>query len=227
MNDQKLLGYLIELTDFSFPDLPDDHANFRLQVDLRYRKEDDDFATHTVIMPGLASYWECSIRENKSAEENEQRKDQYTRLCVRAKENGAYVNRIAFDENSWDRSFRIRASDLYELRVTVFDVDRKDWFEKVADVLKGALGSLTAVPVIGSPLKPLIEGAATAVGSELVTSDDRILFVGFGERSNDCFSIGPDDNSPEGDSGQDGSSASRDFYRIKFSVTELNRDGNA
>ena len=188
MSEATTPGSFIELTHFAFPDLDDDHANFRLQVDLRYRKSNGDFATKSVIMPGLSSYWECSKEENnKRSDEDRKQKDKYKRLCVRKLNNDArqnlkneekYENQIDVDKlDIWDKSFRVNSTHLYELRVSVFDVDRDDWFDKIVDIFKGAIGALTTVPVLGEALEPLIEGAASSVGSELARSDDKVLFV--------------------------------------------------
>lgn len=204
MSKENKPASLIELTHFAFPDLEDDHANFRLQVDLRYRKNDGDFATRSVIMPGLSSYWECSKEENdnkkKRSDENRAQKDRYKRICVRKRarddgQNGIYENQIDTKEvDLWDRSFRVNSTTLYELRVSVFDVDRDDWFDGVVDVLKGAIGVLTAVPLLGGALEPLIEGAASSVGSELAKSDDKVLFVGSSRRnkSGSLYELGGD-----------------------------------
>ena len=181
-------GSFIELTHFAFPDLDDDHANFRFQVDLRYRKSNGDFTTKSVIMPGLSSYWECSKEENdKRSEKDRKQKDEYKRLCVRklkgdaqqnSKNGEKYDNQIDVEKlDFWDKSFRVNSTHLYELRVSVFDVDRDDWYDKLVDTFKGAMSILTSVPVLGGALEPFIEGAASSVGSELTRSDDKVLFV--------------------------------------------------
>ena len=219
-------GHQIELTHFSFPEhLDDGQANFRLQVDLRYRKSNGEFATKTVIMPGLHSYWECSKDENLkykpsgNGEEQpvKQQKDRYKRICVRKcgpprecdppkddKNKSGFCDEVDVGRiEKWDRSFRVHANNLYELRVAILDVDREDWFDKVVDTLKGAIGVFTAVPVVGSVLEPLIEGAASSVGNELVSSDDKVLFIKGAVKKDRQYEV-------EGDG-----------YKVKFLVTNV------
>ena len=60
-------AYSIEITKFRFPvDLGDAKANFRLQVDLRHRDDNGSFGIHTVVLPGLDLYWECSKDDNEA-----------------------------------------------------------------------------------------------------------------------------------------------------------------
>ena len=172
-----MAAYLFELVEFRFPKaLNDDHANFRLVVNVRYKTAKHQFETHTVVMPGTDSYWECSKEENQETAEkatkHKLRDDRYTRLCVRAlDDNDKYLNNVDMTlASSWDRSFRLSAERLYEVRVTVLDVDRKDWFEKIGDIVKGALNLL-----------PFTEGFASAVGSSLARESHGVLFVGVGQ----------------------------------------------
>ncbi len=51
----------LELTKFEFPqDLPNQKANFRFVVDLRFIDNEDRFSTEHAVMPGLDTFWECS-----------------------------------------------------------------------------------------------------------------------------------------------------------------------
>ena len=59
----------IRLEGFEFPRaLPNNRANFRFVVDVRYKTKGDRFATETVVMPGLDTFWECG--KNKKAKPN-------------------------------------------------------------------------------------------------------------------------------------------------------------
>lgn len=213
MDSNNTSGYLVRLAEFSFPKtLDDDQANFRLQVDLRYRASKGDFAMKTVLMPGLHSYWECSIEENRKqypelgGDRNglapKAQKDKFKRIRVRTphpNHDGTRDDRRFLSEvnvgkiGDWDKSFRVNARTLYELRVSVLDVDRADWFDKFVETIKGTIGVLTAVPVVGSALEPLIEGIASSLGSELVNNDDKVLFIGEAELKNNKYEIRGDD----------------------------------
>ena len=189
MSNELQAAYAIEVEQFSFPEwLDDDNANFRLQVDLRYRKTNGDFATKTAIMPGVDSYWECSEAENKKQakrDQDQQKKQNYKRICVRKRDkNGmSYMHEVEMNKIApWGKVFRVNTQHLYELRVIVFDVDRADWFEKLAGVLSSFV---SAVPVMGDVLEPLAEG----LGSKLAGGDDKKLFVGFGVFSDPACEI--------------------------------------
>ena len=172
-----MAAYLFKLEMLSFPHtLNNDNANFRLRIDVRYKATGDEFKTETVVMPGVDSYWECSATENQdAAKSGDKRKDRYVRLCVRTRRklrNGrtAYEPSVDMDlAGDWDTSFRLNAEHLYQIRVTLLDVDRKDWFEKIGDVFKGALNLYPPTGIL-----------ASTIGASLARTDHGILFVGVG-----------------------------------------------
>ena len=159
--------YHIELEEFGFPDsLGDSKANFRLQVDLRYEDAAGKFAVETAVLPGLHVYWECSKKENK-----ENKNEEGPGLLVRKNDQPSVDLEKA---GPWGKRLRLSAVELYELRVTVFDVDREDWYEKLGNFIKGGLGVLG---VTSKPLEPLMDGIATGIGKLLVRGDGKVLIV--------------------------------------------------
>lgn len=107
-------GHEIRLTRFSFPgDLDEDKQDFRLQVDLRYREGSaGNFSMMTVILPGLGLYWECSERQRDALRKKPRPDRVYAR---KDSADGVAVDKVG----AWDTVFRLKASDLYEMRVTV------------------------------------------------------------------------------------------------------------
>ena len=160
----------IELTHFSFPPrLDKDKSNFRLQVNLRYSTQEGNLEVDTAILPGLDVYWECA-------------KDRNTKQ-VTAEGPGALVRAHQGSEldvkkaGVWGRRFRVDADDLYELRVSVFDVNREDWLEKVAGAVKAVISTVAGLAgsLTGGLLKSLGEEAATGIGKRMSSGDDKLL----------------------------------------------------
>ena len=75
----------------------------------------------------------------------------------------------------WGTRFRLSADNLYELRVTVFDVNREDWVDKMGDFVKGVFGVIGGA--VSKVLKPLVDETATGVGKRMVKGDDKVLVV--------------------------------------------------
>ena len=51
------------LAEFTFPaKLPNDKANFRFVVDLRFIDDKGRFTTEHAVMPSLDTFWECDTR---------------------------------------------------------------------------------------------------------------------------------------------------------------------
>ena len=172
-------GYSVELTKFGFPEqLDDKKANFRIQVDLRYQKLDGGFALKTVLMPGLELYWECSKKDNQNK--------RYKPGCylVRKKDNnGNWSSEVDLRAvGPWGKRFRLQAKSLYELRATVFDVDRKDWWDRFSGAIQSVVGKvLSYVRFAGGVVTPVVEDAASSIGRKLAGGGDKILFVGSAE----------------------------------------------
>ena len=168
-------AYSVEITRFRFPDdLDDDKANFRLQVALRYRDHNGEYGIHTVVLPGFNLYWECSEEKNI---ENEVKPDFH--LVRKEIEQGVYVPEVDFEKaGAWGKLFRLKAEELYELRVTVFDVDRQGWLDKLGDVFSDVLNNVVkTVPTMSGILKPIVDETAATIGQKISNDDDRILVV--------------------------------------------------
>lgn len=166
--------FTIEITKFEFPeDLDDDKANFRLQVDLRHRTPDGDLRLKTVILPGLELYWECDKGKN---EENVL--DPAYMLARRKGKNGwepaVHLARLG----PWGRRFRVDATELFELRVTVFDVARLGWLGKLGEAIGGALKAVVAGPLaIAGLMESLVDEASAAAGRKMAGGDDKVLMT--------------------------------------------------
>ncbi len=165
------IAYEIEIAKFQFPqDLDGDKANFRLQVDLRYQTAGGTFDLHTVIMPGLDLFWECDEAKNQKGEHTP---DGH---LVRLVKDGKWQPEVDLRKaGPWARRFRLHANELYELRVTVFDVNRKDWFEGFGKAIGKMMSMATGgIPGIGGLLKPLADDAASSIGRRITGDDDRV-----------------------------------------------------
>jgi len=176
--------YTITLADFSFPpELPNGKSNFRFVVDLRHKNAKGAFATETAVLPGLDTFWECD--KSKSGKPN----------YVRDAEDSSFdMGKI----DAWDRLvLRLRAQELYQLQVKVFDVDRPDFWDKLSGALSGIIGTVLektkekadGLPIVGSALGSLSEDLNSTV-SKLLAGGDKVLFKGSGVPAEGRFQIG-------------------------------------
>lgn len=171
--------YTILLSHFAFPKkLPNDKANFRFVATVRYVGRLDKLLSVPVVMPGLDSYWECDARKRNDP---------------------GYVRRPGAAEfdigaiDTWDRMvLHMKAEAVHSIQFRVFDVDRKDAWDRIESVLAdfatrvvGAAPKL--VPAI--PLAAASDTAGSAVGAladdlevwlvqKLAAQKDRLLFRG-------------------------------------------------
>ena len=131
-----LHDYEITLDEFRFPArLPGRQANFRLIVELRYQNKRGDFDTETAVLPGLDTFWEC--QPGAHAKENFFRKERPA-AARRGKRKGStayYLPEVHVERiDAWDRLvLRLRAMKLHRLKVTVLDVNRRNWWDALAD----------------------------------------------------------------------------------------------
>lgn len=166
--------FKLDLTGFEFPEeLPNNKANFRFIVDLRFFDEDDRFDTENAVMPNLDTFWEC--------DPSRQNKPNYVRSADEA----------AFDLekiDEWDRLIlHVEGKSLHSIQFKVIDVDRKDAW----DAVKNVLGKIAEV-VIGKarafilkqqnmPFRGAMGAAADDVQSFLLkklAGGDQVLFRG-------------------------------------------------
>ena len=173
--------YSVEITEFRFPaTLNDEKANFRLQVDLRYRDADGKFGIYTVILPGIDLYWECSRKKN---EKNELKSGYHLVRKGDENDNTIWYPEVDFGKvGPWGKRFRLHATQLYELRVTVFDVARKNWIKKMASAATKVFKSVTgALSNLSGVLKPIVDETVATIGRRIDDNDDKILVVCSGE----------------------------------------------
>ena len=166
------------LTEFLFPKaLPDDKANFRFIVDLRFINEKGQFITEHAVMPSLDTFWECDTG----------RKDRPN--YVRGK--GVSCNCSQFDMCSiddWDKLILcVKGESVHSIQFKVIDVDRKDAWDKVKNFLDGMIGAVIGkikggIPGnLPFPLPESLGGAADDLQSFLLkklAGGDKVLFRG-------------------------------------------------
>jgi len=170
--------YELRLTGFTFPGaLPNDKANFRIVAEVRYITADGGFATDHAVLPGLDTFWECAT--DKAGEPNYVRAD-----------GSASFNMKKVD--TWDAlMLMFKAASVHSVKLTVFDVNRQDAWDKIKDQLGPVLDAVlskasAALPAVGGPFGSLIKnslgGASEDVEAyllkKLAGGGDKVLFKG-------------------------------------------------
>ena len=169
--------YSLMLTEFSFPKkLDNDKANFRFVVTVRYVAARGKLVSETTVLPGLDSYWECDTRRHRDWD--------YLR---RPGLSELAIERI----DPWDRLIlHMRAEAIHSLQFKVFDVDRKDAWDRIQDVLRDFVGAILhlghkAIPSLPPPIRNLndsvgsvAEDLETWVLQKLAAQKDKVLFRG-------------------------------------------------
>ena len=189
-----MTNFQLDLTGFEFPEkLPNNKANFRFIVDLRYIDGEGEFVTEHAVMPSLDTFWECDPSRHD--------KPNYVRL--HEKENKKSVPKNKFDFNNdaknnndakkmkidpWDRLIlHVKGKSLHSIQFKVIDVDRKDAW----NIVKNILGKIAEV-VIGQTrafvLKQQSTHFSTAMGAaaddvqsfllKKLAGGDKVLFRG-------------------------------------------------
>lgn len=186
------------LTEFRFPkNLPNPQANFRFVVDLRFIDDKGRLATEQAVMPGLDTFWECAKDEHD--------KLNYVRACDSGSDPCAHFNMTGHNSvHEWDRMIHsVKAEKIHSIQFTVFDVDRKDAWDRLENFLKGTVGAVignikAAIPgILPSPLPKSFGGAADDVQSfvlKKLAGGDKVLFRG-SVAAKDCL------DRPKGSSG--------------------------
>lgn len=179
--------YEFTLTDFLFPaDLPNNKANFRFVVDLRFINHRSQFATEHAVMPSLDTFWECDTeRESKP---NYVRDDGEEALRIG---EGPAVRCGRFEMaaiDDWDKLILlVRGERIHSIQFKVFDVDRKDAWDKIKDFLGGVVEAVIgrikgSIPEnLPLHLPESLGGAADDLQSFLlkkVAGGDGVLFRG-------------------------------------------------
>lgn len=167
----------LNLDDFEFPStLGNEQANFRFVVDIRYLNEDDELSTSHSVMPSLDTFWECD-------------KDKLTAPNY-VRDGGHSFNMAKID--AWDRLVLVtKANSIHSVQFKIFDVDRKDFWDKVKEFVAPIIQSLfgfvakattTAIP---KPIAFLTGAFGTAIEDvesyalkKLANGEDRLLCKG-------------------------------------------------
>lgn len=164
----------LNLESFNFPPgLPNGNANFRFVADIRYIDAEGELATAHSVMPGLDTFWECD--KDKSTAAN----------YVRNATNGFNMALI----NSWDRLILLtKATKVHSIQVKIFDVDRRDFWDKFKEILGPIITSLLGIAktvttaAIPKPVAFLTGAFGTAIEDvesftlkKLANGEDRLL----------------------------------------------------
>ena len=152
------------LTEFLFPeDLPNRNANFRFIVDLRFINDKGHFTTEHAVMPGLDTFWECDkdqtdmpnyVRDNTHSQFNMEKIDDWDKLIL-----------------------CVNGQSLHSIQFKVFDVDRKDAWDKVQNFLEGMIGAV--IGKVKGTIPESLGGAADDLQSFLLkklAGGDKVLF---------------------------------------------------
>ena len=189
MPGQSTHPHELTLTRFQFPkDLEDGKANFRFVVDLRYVGDKGKFLTEQAVMPSLDTFWECD--RGRSDKPNYVRKLDPAWLgdSEGNEDDPKYVNEFEMDAiDPWDRLIlRVNGQSLHSIQFKVFDVDRKDGWDKVKGFIGGVIGNILGKAKAAIPELPLgfgesLGGATDDVKSSLLkklSGGDKLLFRG-------------------------------------------------
>lgn len=113
------------MSGFTFPEEPDrTKANFQFVVELRIRDAGGEPQTLHTLRP----FWECDPKKEKDPN--------YVRM-----DSGSGAGPPSMFDikkiDDWDQViFRVRARILDAMRVSVYDVNRDDWWDAVLEILR-------------------------------------------------------------------------------------------
>ena len=181
---KEIKDFELKLTGFEFPEkLSGNKANFRFVVDLRFIDKHGRFAAEHAVMPSLDTFWEC--------DPNRYSKPNYVRGGTKDKPENKFVFKKSSESkkgvDEWDSLIlHVEGKSLHSIQFKVIDVDRKDAW----DTVKNVLGKV-AETVIGKargfilrkelPFPTAMGAAADDVQSFLLkklAGGDKVLFRG-------------------------------------------------
>ena len=181
---KEIKDFELKLTGFEFPEkLSGNKANFRFVVDLRFIDKHGRFAAEHAVMPSLDTFWEC--------DPNRYSKPNYVRGGTKDKPENKFVFKKSSESkkgvDEWDSLIlHVEGKSLHSIQFKVIDVDRKDAW----DTVKNVLGKV-AETVIGKargfilrkelPFPTAMGAAADDVQSFLLkklAGGDKVLFKG-------------------------------------------------
>ena len=203
-------NYQLTLNRWEFPKpLHPNKANFRFVAQIRFFGEKGSPETANNALPGLDSYWECDWRKHEDR--------RYVGPDVTNGEPGNYGMVDPAKINPYEKvAFLVRASRLQSINFTLYDVDRKDFWDKLlgvlAKVVEGLLGRLKDVLPGSIDLPDSVKATITRA---LAGPGDRIIGT-----AGKIFPDPPVDDSVsftirDGDY--------KGTYKINFGVTRLSR----
>jgi hypothetical protein len=162
------------LKGFEFPaNLPASRANFRFVYELRhFDAANETWVTTESVSPGLTAYWECDPSKAQS---------------------GGSEARYVRDGNNprfgpispWDQVvLLVHSSELFQMRIVVYDVNRADWVDRLRQLGEGLLGALVGaagnLPIpsqLAAPVGTLLERVREAVVDRLAKQDTLLFSV--------------------------------------------------
>lgn len=215
--------YEINLKSFIFPaNLPDEKANFRFIVDLRYIDKTNEFVTEHAVMPSLDTFWECAKdrheKPNYVRDETDPQKPKFR--FDNGNTDGNEQNEDDRDKpkgiDEWDRLiFHVNGKSLHSIQFKVIDVNRKDAWDTVRNVLgkvaEVAIGKMQGILPISSLWSRPLGAASGDVQSFLLkklAGGDKVLFRGSAKFK------GIEADTIEG-------AGTRGTYEIKIDVSEI------
>jgi hypothetical protein len=161
------------LQGFEFPaSLAARNANFRFVFQLRHFDANESLVTTESVSPGLSTYWECDPAKEKGG--GNQAK--YIR-------DGMHPRFAAI--SPWDQLvLTVKSKELFQMRVSVFDVNRADWVDHLRQLggeLVGALvGAAKNAPLpsqLAAPVGTLLDQLREAVVGFLAKKDTMLFAV--------------------------------------------------
>jgi hypothetical protein len=166
--------------------LKNSKANFRFFFSLRYIDDKGDYVTAEGVSPSLSAYWEC----DPSKKDDRNGVAKYIRDGISPRFGPL---------PAWDEVVLVvKSNSLLQLRVAVFDVNRKDWTDTLRELGGGLVSSLfdtastvTNLPVVGSLAGTLLEHVKKSVLDSFAKEDD-LLFTSdynFPSTSNGGFEL--------------------------------------
>jgi hypothetical protein len=172
------------LKGFEFPaNLPAKHANFRFVFHLRhFDAASETWVTTESVSPGLTTYWECDPSKAKGGGND-------------AKYVRDGVNPRFRPVSPWDQVvLLVNSTELFQMRVVVYDVNRADWVDTLRELGEGLIGALVGaadhLPIpsqLASPVGTLLERVRDAVIDRLAKRDTVLFSV--------TYEFGSDQNS--------------------------------
>jgi hypothetical protein len=162
------------LKGFAFPPrLPAMNANFRFVFHLRhFDATSGTWLTTESVSPGLTTYWECDPSREKSGPSE----GKYVR-------DGGHPRFGSI--SPWDQVvLLINTTELFQMRVVVYDVNRADWVDRLRELGEGLIGVLigaaSQLPIpsqLAAPVGTLLERVRESVVDAMAKKDTTLFAV--------------------------------------------------